>query len=74
MEPFNNSPLRYVPNIYGVPYPSGRYHSFGHSLILGGIYHAYYTIPYSRGDSSYSYHSSPSHSLTHHSQQVSSYH
>lgn len=44
-----------------------------HSLILGGIYHAYYTIPYSLGASSYSYHSSPSHSLTHHSQQGSSY-
>ncbi len=43
-----------------------------HSLILGGIYHAYYTIPYSLGASSYSYHSSPSHSLTHHSQQGSS--
>ena len=37
-----------------------------HSLILGGIYHAYYSIPYSLGASSYSYHSSPSHSLTHH--------
>lgn len=23
----------------------GRGQSFGHSLILGGIYHAYYTIP-----------------------------
>lgn len=48
------------------PYHSGRGQSFGHSLILGGIYHAYYTIPHSLGASSYSYHSSLHTALSHH--------